>query len=152
MKGLGQKPQVQSFTKQWGMQEQPQHEMSVQQLDAQHISDSPGDDFIDEQDFDDSFVEDIQEQKEASQKLELQEIFNRNQNNNFQRLFMQQMQNLQVTDEAQSPCLVQEESLPNIAKNIDGATTLRTYQQQSSSAFRNSADETVIASSNDAHL
>jgi hypothetical protein len=57
---------------------------------------------------------------------------------------MQQMKNLQRPEESdlqESPGLAGAgESMPQIAKNIEGATTLRTFQQNSSSAFRNSTD------------
>ena len=57
---------------------------------------------------------------------------------------MQQMKNLQRPEESdlqESPGLAGAgESMPQIAKNIEGATTLRTFQQNSSSAFRNSTE------------
>ena len=58
---------------------------------------------------------------------------------------MQQMKSLQRPEESdlqESPSLAEAgESMPQIAKNVEGATTLRTFQQNSSSAFRNSTDE-----------
>lgn len=75
---------------------------------------------------DEPYIEDFEDE---DVNPEVAQIFQRNQNSNFQRLFGQpdQYQDLKVVTQNSKDT----SSQPRIAKNIEGATTLRTFLNNS---------------------